>query len=70
MSKKRWMQSVNKEIQKEGTEGVFRKEAQRHGMSTEEYARKVLNDPESTTLKKRRANLALNFIRASRKRKK
>ena len=40
--------------------GKFSAAAKRAGMSTCEYARKVANDPDATTLQKRRANFALN----------
>ena len=40
--------------------GKFSAAAKRAGMSTCEYARKVDNDQDATTLQKRRANFALN----------
>ena len=45
---------------KEKNRGKFTASAKRAGMGVQEYARKVLNDPNATPLQKRRANFARN----------
>ena len=40
--------------------GKFTASAKRAGMGVQEYARKVLNDPNATPLQRRRANFARN----------
>lgn len=45
---------------KKKNRGKFTKSAKQHGMSVQEYARKVVNDPNATTLQKRRAQFAIN----------
>lgn len=68
---KKWMQKAVKRMQKKGTVGAFRKKAQQHGMSTLEFAQKVLSGAikaDAETVKQ--ANFARNAIRISRKRSK
>ncbi len=36
-----WIQKANKEIKKDGTEGVFARKAKRRGMKTKTYANEV-----------------------------
>ena len=45
---------------KQKNRGKFTASAKRAGMGVQEYARKVLNDPNATPLQKRRANFARN----------
>lgn len=45
---------------KKKNRGKFTKSAKQHGMGVQEYARKVVNDPNATTLQKRRAQFAIN----------
>ena len=45
---------------KEKKKGKFTASAKRAGMGVQEYARKVVNDPNATPLQKRRANFARN----------
>lgn len=45
---------------KKKNRGKFTESAKEHGMGVQEYARKVLNDPNATPLQKKRANFAVN----------
>lgn len=45
---------------KEKNRGKFTASAKAHGMGVQEYAHKVVNDPNATTLQKRRAQFAIN----------
>lgn len=45
---------------KKKNRGKFTESAKEHGMGVQEYARKVLNDPNATPLQKKRANFARN----------
>lgn len=45
---------------KKENKGKFTASAKKAGMSVQEYARKVLNDPNATALQKKRANFARN----------
>lgn len=45
---------------KKKNRGKFSQAAKRAGMSTQEYASHVLNDPNATPLQKKRANFARN----------
>lgn len=45
---------------KKKNKGKFTAAAKAHGMGVQEYARKVLNDPNATPLQKKRANFARN----------
>jgi len=74
---KMWIQKVDSDIKRRGTEGVFTAKAKKHGMSVHEYARKVVKElkgkegmskSEETLLKQ--AVLALNFEKIARKNKK
>lgn len=59
--KSRWMQGVSKEIKSSGHAGVFRRAAEAHGKSTEEFSREHEHD--SGKLGKR-ARLAEAFSKA------
>ena len=52
-----WMQGAVKRP------GAFRAKAEKAGMSTQAYARKVKNSPSASTRTKRQANLALTFAK-------
>ena len=45
---------------KKQNRGTFTASAKRAGMGVQEYARKVLSDPNATPLQRRRANFARN----------
>lgn len=45
---------------KKKNKGKFTKSAKEHGMGVQEYAQKVLHDPNATALQKKRANFARN----------
>lgn len=45
---------------KEKNRGKFTQKAQDHDMGVQEYARKILNDPNATALQKKRAQFAVN----------
>jgi hypothetical protein len=53
----KWMQSAVKRP------GAFRAKADKAGMSTSAYARKVKNDPNASTQTKRQANLSQTFAK-------
>jgi hypothetical protein len=57
----RWMQKASESIKANGTKGVFKAAAQRHGMSTEAYAEKEKGAPGKVG---KRARLALAFAKA------
>ena len=65
----KWMQKATKRMERKGTEGEFSEKAKRAGMSTLEYANKVLSNPNAPADLKKQANFARNAIRVSRKRK-
>lgn len=48
---------------KKKNRGKFTASAKAHGMGVQEYATKVLNDPNATPLQKKRANFARNAKR-------
>ena len=39
-----WIQKADKEMEKRGTEGAFTREARKHKMNVQAYARKVIKD--------------------------
>lgn len=45
---------------KEKNKGKFTKSAKEHGMGVQEYANKVINDPNATPLQRKRANFVIN----------
>ncbi len=59
----KWMQGAVKRP------GAFRAKAQKAGMSTAAYAKKVANDPNASTRTKRQAALARTFSKYRGKRK-
>lgn len=70
MAKGKWIQKATARMERKGTKGAFSAEAKRHGMTTEQYARKILSSKDATPLQKKRAVFALNAIKAARKGKK
>ena len=50
--------------------GKFTRSAKAAGRSVQEHAHHVMNDPNATTLQKRRANFAIQAARWSKKKKK
>jgi plasmid stability protein len=69
VKKNKWLQKATARMEKKGTKGAFSAEAKRHGMSTEQYARKILSSKNATPLQKKRAVFALNAIKAAKKKK-
>ena len=60
----KFLQRATEEMEKKGTKGLFKRQAERHGMSTEAWAAKEKN---STDPKQRkRATFAQNAMNASR----
>lgn len=59
-----WMQKARHSMEKRGTKGVFKKAAERAGMSTAAYAEKEKHA--KSGLMRKRATEALNFIHAGR----
>ena len=52
---------------KKKNRGKFTAAAKRAGMGVQEYARKVLKDPNASSLLKKRANFAKNFGKKKKK---
>ncbi len=72
----KWIQEVEKDMEKDGTEGAFTRQAKRAGKSVHDFAVEVvkrykgkdgLTDHQETLLK--RAVLALNFEKMRKKKK-
>lgn len=61
-----YLKKGNKIHIKKKNRGKFTASAKAHGMGVQEYAHKVVNDPNATTLQKRRAQFALNSKKWSR----
>lgn len=60
----RWIDRVKQRMRRRGTVGAFRKQAQRAGMTTAEFAQRVLSNP--SRFRKRtvlRARLAQTFMK-------
>lgn len=59
-----FLQKASSRMEKKGTKGLFKSQAERHGMSTAEWAAKEKNsaDPKQ----RKRATFAQNAMRASR----
>jgi len=60
MADNHWMQSARRSMEKKGTKGVFRKAAERAGMSTGAFADKEKHA--KSGLMRKRATEALNFM--------
>lgn len=66
---RKWIDRVKQRMRRRGTVGAFRKQAQRAGMSTEAFARKVVRSPKRYSKRTvARARLALLFAKFRRKR--
>lgn len=61
-----WIGPAVKKMKKKGTTGTFSAAAKRAGMSTSDYANKVLANKSASPLQRKRANFAKNAIEASR----
>ena len=48
-----WIQDVTEDMEKDGTEGAFTKQAKRHKMTPIQFAKKVLKNPKKFSLKTR-----------------
>lgn len=59
----KWLQRASDKMEKKGTKGLFRRQAERHGMSTAEWAAKEKNSPDPK--ERKRATFAQNAMRAS-----
>lgn len=59
-----WMQKASESMERRGTKGLFKRQAERHGMSTSEWARKQKSS--ANPLQRKRATFALNAMRAGR----
>lgn len=58
----KWLQRASNQMEKSGTKGLFRRQAERHGMSTSEWAAKEKNSPDPK--QRERATFAQNAMRA------
>lgn len=67
MANKNWIAKARASMERKGTVGAFRKQAEQAGMSTLAYARKVLASDTADTKTKRRALFALNATKGNRK---
>jgi len=57
-----WIQKVNRSMEKKGTKGAFRRQARRHGMSTNRFLDTILKEPKKySKLERQRARLARTF---------
>ena len=61
-----YLKEGNKIYIKKKNRGKFTASAKRAGMGVQEYAQKVLNDPNATPLQRKRAQFALNSKKWSR----
>lgn len=57
-----FLQKANASFERKGTKGLFRRQAERHGMSTAEWAAKEKNSPDPK--QRKRATFAQNAMRA------
>jgi hypothetical protein len=62
---KAWLKHASDRMEKKGTKGEFSAKAKAAGMSTLEYANKVLSDDKASPELKKQANFAKNAIKAS-----
>lgn len=66
----RWIDRVKQRMRRRGTVGAFRRQAEREGLSTEAFARKVTRNPKRYTKRTvARARLALRFQQYRERRK-
>ena len=59
----KWLQKATDKMEQKGTKGLFKRAAERAGMSTAEFAVKEKNSPDPKMRK--RATFAQNAMRAS-----
>lgn len=59
----KFLQKATARMEAKGTKGLFRRQAERHGMSTEQWAEKEKNS--SDPKERKRANFALVAMRAN-----
>lgn len=59
----KWMQSASRSFEAKGTKGLFRRQAERHGMSTKSWAEKQKGS--SNPQQRKRAIFALNAMRSN-----
>ena len=65
-----WIQNVDKEMDKKGTVGAFTKQANNAGMSVQEFAKKVKDNPsEYSETTRKRAQFALNMEKIAKNKK-
>lgn len=65
-----WIQNVDKEMEKKGTVGAFTKQATNAGMSVQDFAKKVKDNPtEFSERTRERAQFALNMQKIANKKK-
>ena len=62
-----FFQKANERMEKKGTKGLFKRQAERHGMTTEQWASHVENSPDPK--QRERANFAEVGMRMSKHRK-
>ena len=60
----KWLQAASEKMEKKGTKGLFKRAAERAGMSTEAFAEKEKNS--SDPKMRKRASFAANAIKSSR----
>ena len=67
---KNWIQGVDKEMEKKGTVGSFTKQAKKAGMSVQDFAKKVKDNPSDyTETTRKRAQFAINMSKISKNKK-
>lgn len=59
----KFLQKATARMEAKGTKGLFRRQAERHGMSTEQWAEKEKNSPDPK--QRKRATFAENAMHAS-----
>lgn len=59
----KWLQKATDKMEQKGTKGLFKRAAERAGMSTAEFAAKEKNSPDKKM--RERATFAQNAMRAS-----
>jgi hypothetical protein len=63
-----WIQKVDKRMEKKGTKGIFKRQAQRRGMTTNRFIDVILKEPKKfSKLERKRANLANTFRKMRKK---
>lgn len=60
----KFLQKASRSMERRGTKGLFRRQAERAGMSTEAWAQKQKDSPDPK--QRKRANFAINAMRAGR----